>query len=299
MKKAYTVTVGICALNEEKTIKRVIEQVLLQRESGWRLKEIRVYSDGSTDATVKQAQSVGDSRVTVLASSVRTGKTSRLQQLFDEAEGDLIVMFDADISIRGVEVISTLIEAFHDKQVALVGGNSRPFMPRSFFEKAVYSTFRIFYASRLHVRGGNSIFGATGSIMAGRTSFLRSFRFPAIVNEDAYIYMTCISQGMKFRYIDAAVIEYKLPKHTRDYIKQVIRSEPGSVSLELEKYFGDAVRKEFARPFGFYVKAIITECIRNPLGISYIIFLNIVCRLIAPLALKNYKLEWFTAHSTH
>ena len=294
-----TVTVGICALNEEKTIKKVIEQVLSQQENQWTLKEIRVYSDGSTDGTVTQAQSVKDKRLTVIPSPVRKGKTFRLQQLFDESKGDIVVMFDADISIKGNSVVSTLINAFEDPNVALVGGNSRPFAPRTFFEKAVYSTFRIFYASRLKIRGGNSIFGATGSIMAGRTSFLRSFRFPSIINEDAFVYMTCLSQGLKFRYVDEAVIEYKLPNNARDYVKQVLRSEPGSVSHELEKYFGEDVRQEFARPLGFYVYSVLIELMRNPIGVSYIIILNILCRWFAPHVLKNYKLEWFTAHSTH
>jgi len=299
MKKEYSITVGICALNEEKTIRQVIEQVLTQEQEGWELKELRVYSDGSTDDTVQRARAVNDSRIVVISSNERKGKTFRLQQLFDEAQGEIIVMFDADISLVGKEVITRLVKSFTDRDVALVGGNSRPFKPVSFFEKAVYSTFRVFYESRLKMKNGHSIFGATGSIMAGRKTFLQSFRFPKIINEDAYIYMTCITQGFKFRYIDSAVIEYALPKNAKDYIKQVVRSEPSSVEMELKKYFGDTVQEEFYRPHMFYVTAIVKECVRNPIGVMYVILLNILSRWIAPFMLRNYKLEWFTAHSTH
>lgn len=51
--KKPIVIVAISAYNEEKNILNFLKSVLAQEERGFRLKEIWVHSDGSTDNTVK------------------------------------------------------------------------------------------------------------------------------------------------------------------------------------------------------------------------------------------------------
>ncbi|HUD19856.1 MAG TPA: glycosyltransferase [Patescibacteria group bacterium] len=299
MKTKRNVSVGISAYNEENTIKEVLEGILAQQQEGWKLTEIRLYCDGCTDETAAIARSVKNKRITVIDDKKRKGKTSRLNELFRAFKGDILVMFDGDIELMNHEVITNLIAPFAQKLVMLVGGNSSPFPPKTFVEKAVNTTFEIFYASRKEVRGGNNIFGCTGSIWAVRRSFAKMNPFPKIISEDAYLYLLCIKQGFQFRYVDTAKVYYQLPKTFRDYLKQIIRSNPGAVDSELHAYFGDLATRELTRPSSFYISQVFRQFLKNPLGTGIIVFMNAIVLPLNSFIWKIYRLDWFTAPTTH
>ena len=192
-----------------------------------------------------------------------------------------------------------MVESFTDKRVMLVGGNSTPFHPITFFQKSVYSTFLVFYRSRKFIKGGNNIFGCTGSILGIRKELAKKIDLPNVINEDAYIYLYCISNKYKFSYQDKAVVFYKLPTILRDYLRQAFRSHPEAVTIELKKYFGALVDKEFHRPFKFYFASIFMTFMENPLEVLYISAVNLLCKPFYKTISGRYKLSWFTASSTH
>ena len=293
------VSIGIPAYNEAKNIKKVLSGILAQNQEGWKLKEIFVICDGCTDKTAEKAREVESKELIVLEDGLRKGKTKRLNELFKMVKGEILIMFDGDIGCANKNVITTLLKPFENKKVALVGGNSQPYRPKTFVEKAVYSTFTVFYESRKKLKKGHNVFGATGSILAARTAFVKPIIIPKVVSEDAYLYLYCISKKYLFRYVDEAVIYYKLPSNFKDYFKQVLRSAPVSVTTEMYPHFGTRAYKEFKRPAGFYVQQIFTAFMQNPVGVIVIVALNIVARPLQKLVIKNYKLDWFTAHSTH
>lgn len=293
------ITIGISAHNEAKGIGRVLRGILDQEQNGWVLDSIHVYCDGCTDKTASIARSIRSSNIVVHDDGKQLGKTARLQQMFTSLKTEHLIMFDGDISFASNLVITHLLEPFiKNSRVMLVGGNSTPEAPKTFFQKAVYSTFRVFYRSRIRLGGGHNIFGATGSILAIRKQLSDTVTFPRIVNEDAYLYLDCLSKGFVFRYVDVAMIHYTLPTSVTDYIKQVFRSEPVSLEAELTPYFGDAVKKQTSRPFVFYLKSILQEFFVNPIGVMYMGILNVIARPMAPFVIRNYKLSWFTAQST-
>lgn len=300
MKKSLRVSIGIPAYNEERNIRSVLEQIFQQVEDGWTLEEVLVYCDGCSDNTVQEATKVKNKKLRVVDSADRKGKTFRLQQMFTAFTGDVLIMFDGDIAFSSTEVITRLIQPFFaDPQVMLVGGNSQPFPPQGFMERAISSTFAVFYASRIEINNGHNIFGATGSILAIHTQLAKKIKLPEIVAEDAYLYLKCIVDGFTFRYVDSAVIYYKLPSKLSDYIKQLLRSNPEPVIIELQDIFGSRVKEEFARPFSFYASVVFREWRKNPLGVTLVIVVNLLFRPFHSIIIKNYKLEWFTAKSTH
>jgi cellulose synthase/poly-beta-1,6-N-acetylglucosamine synthase-like glycosyltransferase len=294
------VSIGMAAYREEENIKKVLTDILNQtQDETWELTEVLVYVDGKVDATADKAKEVNSKYIRIYEDNERKSKAYRLNQMFKEFSGDILVMFDADIKIKDTSVVSKLVEPFiEDDKVALVGGNSRPFPPQNFFQKAVYSTFKVFYKSRLEINNGNNIFGCTGSILAISQSMAKAISEKLPINEDAYLYMYCVSKGLKFIYVDNAEIYYKMPTNMSDYIRQVLRSEPEAVSLELDKHFGSLTRKEFHRPLGFYALCIFKEFIANPLGVLMLIGVNLFCKAIIPVISKHYKLAWYSAQST-
>src|SRR3989344_5204255 len=97
-KKAPTITVGIPAYNEERNIRSVLESVLQQRGSLFRLEKIIVVSDGSDDRTESMVREIAAANpiIELVADHGRKGKITRLNQLCRMNQSDFLVFLDAD-----------------------------------------------------------------------------------------------------------------------------------------------------------------------------------------------------------
>ena len=84
-----TVSVIIPAYNEAANIAALLRSILSQEATNFRLIEIIVLSDGSTDRTVSEAQSVQDFRIDVIDDHTRKGKITRFNELLTLAKSDL------------------------------------------------------------------------------------------------------------------------------------------------------------------------------------------------------------------
>lgn len=293
------VSVGISAYNEELNIKQVLTGILLQTQNSWILEEVLVYCDGCSDRTAEIAKSIGDSKVKVVEFSSRQGKAFRVGELCHNFSGDVLVMFDGDIELANNQVIENLVRtSSKDSQVMLVGGNSQPLTPTTFFQRATFSTFKVFERSRKELHGGNNIFGCTGHCILVKKELARSLNFPNVMNEDDYFYFSCLSNGYKFKHASDAVVYYKLPGNLEDYLRQTFRSDPKAVTLNFRDYFGDLVNKEYRRSFNFMLCSVWREFFVNPFGVMYMVIINLFCIPFFPLVSKRYKLNWFTAQST-
>jgi len=299
MKNNITISVGIPAYNEEKNIAIVLKDILSQKQTGWELKEIFVYSDGSIDKTVKEAQAVISPLIKVISDEKRLGKTYRTQQFFDSAIGDILVMFDGDIKIESANTITSLVEAFKvNNKVVLVGGNTVACPPKNFFQRGVYSTFKVFYKSRLSIRKGNNLFACTGACIAIKNSFAKQVKFPEIKNQDTYLYFFCKTKKHEFAFVSQAIVYYKLPNTMSDYLKQIFRSNPEAVKLKLNKYFGNLVNREYKRGMGFYAKNIFKAFLDDPLPVIYISFINLLTKPFFQFMSKSDKMTWNSIKST-
>lgn len=298
--KPLSVSIGISAYNEEQTISSVLDQILNQQTSNWILKEIIVANDGSSDKTVESIKKIQSKKIKILNDGKRLGKTARLQQIFEIFEGEVLCLFDADIKLADKKVIDHLLTTLHNENVELVGGNSRPTYPKTFFERSVFTTFQVFDESRMTHLNGNNIFCCTGSCLALSKKLAKQIKFPKkLINEDAYMYFTCLNNGYTFMYSKKAIVYYYLPQKPLDYMKQVLRSEPHALDFELRDHFPKLVDKELHRNMFSYLKSIFKVFIRQPIEVIFISAINIICIPLIAIVLNNYKLEWFTAHSSH
>ena len=114
------VSVLIAAFNERPVIAQTIRSALANDYPDL---EIIVVDDGSTDGTSEEvlAQFGGEPRVHLIRQA-NTGKAGALNRGLEEAQGEILVCFDADtqISSRGIGLI---VRHFADPQVGAVAGN--------------------------------------------------------------------------------------------------------------------------------------------------------------------------------
>lgn len=299
MKIKPHISIGLAAFNEAKNIHSLLNDLLTQVSDNYVLDQIYVSCDGCTDDTAKIASSVDQNKITVFENQDRKGKTRGLQQILKAFESDVIVFFDADVKLGTENVVHEVVSTFlSDSKTVVVGGNTEPFAPQTFFERAVYSTFVVFQQSRNTFHGGHNIYGCNGGCMAIRKDFAKTLKLPSVTNDDDYIYFSAKAQGLQFRHNPKAIVYYKLPTKLSDFLKQSFRSDPQAVAVNLESTFGKIVAEEYQRPKLIYIKFIWNAFKRYPLETLFIMFVRGVCLPLYPLISRHYKLDWYTAAST-
>lgn len=284
--KQKSVTIGISACNEENNIAKLLAQLLKQKQIHYILKEIIVISDGSADDTVEEAQRVKDKRIKIMAESERKGKYFRLQQIFTLAKSDLIVILDADTLPFSDYTVDHLIRPFlNNKKVGLTAGKAQPKEGRTFVEKCINASYEAYDYMKPKIRKGNSPYSAEGRIYCVSKKFAGSVIFRESINDDNYIYFSCIANGYVFRYIQNAVIWYRSPSTLQEHISQNTRFLSREYSLL--PVFGDLVELEYALPKLFVYKAFLRTFFKKPVYSLGILCINFYCKYNARHTYKN------------
>jgi glycosyltransferase involved in cell wall biosynthesis len=112
------VSIGIPFYNSEKTLSDAIKSIFAQTFRDW---ELILVDDGSSDKSLKIAQSVSDQRVIVISDGQNKKLPARLNQIVDVARGKYIARMDAD-DLCFPERIERQLELFEkDPDLDVVG----------------------------------------------------------------------------------------------------------------------------------------------------------------------------------
>lgn len=294
-----TVTVLVIAYNEEKNIIRLLNSILVQKETNYKLEKVVVISDGSTDKTVSLVQSLNSAKIDLKSYKVRIGKSSRLNQIYLNFTSEILVQADADVVFSHKFVIADLVKPLtKNKEVGLCGGNPEPYPAHTFIENAVNATVQSYLPLRLVLRGGNNIFSADGRLLALKKELARKITIPPdMIANDAFVYFSCLNLGFKYRHVPKAVVNFRSPQTLKDQINQNTRFVAGPIRMM--KYFPKTlVEREYSVPFYLSMKYKINQFILNPFGCITIYLINTYCRLKARLIENRLNSKWDIAVTT-
>ena len=181
MKNKLTLTIGIPAYNEEANIKNMIESVLKQKGNSFVLEKILVVLDGCTDNTFEIVNAVAkkDRRIKIMHDGKRTGKASRLNQIYKMNKSKLIGTFDADIVFeRDFELELMVKEFIRSKMVQVVAGRQLPVKADSLMGRFSNASFLMLQNASMRWKNGNNIHSLQGSSSILRGDFAKLFKYP-------------------------------------------------------------------------------------------------------------------------
>lgn len=127
--------------------------------------------------------------------------------------------------------------------------------------------------------------------------FYKNIKIPANCSqEDAFMYLLCVSQGFKFCYTPKAKVIFKSPATVADHAKQSMRFSQGNRSLY--SYFKpEFIQNEYNLPILIIVKEMFKFLITNPISsLSYILIQAYI--LIFKPANKTNLGAWNVSAST-
>lgn len=247
-----TVAVIIPAHNEAGQIKELVREVLQQTLESAKLTRVVVYSDGSSDSTVSEAQSVKDVRVEVVVGKTQKGRAFRQTQMMQTCTSDILILLDADIVLTDVNTLEHLIKPICSGKAELTASAIRNLPPQTWLEKTLSASMELKHEIFSSWKQGVNIYSCTGPARAMAKTFYRNLSYSHSDGEDMYTYLSCVSKGFRFVPVPSAVVYYRLPTNLADYFKQSKRFIFAPQYLYAQ--FGEhTVRREFAIPVLHYV----------------------------------------------
>lgn len=261
-----TVSVGIPAFNEESNIAYLLGSLLAQNQKTYKLKEIVVVSDGSTDQTNQLVTSVQDARIRLIWNKKRMGLNATENRILDFASSDILVIVNADVLIAGKDYIDKIISPFLGSQrVGLVGGGYLALRMSRGWGRVFGNSLefrRFIYAKLLKP---NNIYLCHGSARAFSKAFYKKLRWPNDVPEDAFSYLSAKSCGFRFVYNSRACVYVHPSTKMSDHARQSTRFIRGIA--QLKKYFPtNVIDREYHIPFGAILRAILVYLWRRPIS---------------------------------
>ena len=251
-KNKPTVTIGIPAYNEEANIGYLLADLLKQKQTGFKLDKILVYSDGSTDNTVSIIQSFRNPLIEVIDNPERLGVAAGLNAICKAVRSDVLVILGADMGVDDNELICKLILPIIRGKADLTSGWLQAIPPKTWFEKIIFHgriyQNQVFY----EYQKGNNLHTCFGAVRALSGRLYQHLRFPTSVGEDMYSYLFCIRNGYNYQSVKSAVVSYKLPDNFADHKQQSVRYFRSKDRMAKE--FGESfVNQEMKIPFFAYL----------------------------------------------
>lgn len=261
-----TVTVVIAAYNEADCIRQKVDNLLASDYPPDAL-DIIVASDGSTDATVANAEGAHSPRVRTIAFAERRGKASVLNQVIPEARGDIVVLADARQRFDS-GALRALVRHFVDPQVGAVGGELVLIDTQANGSEVVHGVSAYWRYEKFIRRNESRIdstVGVSGAIYALRRGLFEPIP-PDTILDDVLIPMRVVARGYRVLLEPTArAYDRTAPTADAEYRRKV-RTLAGNFQL-------------FAR------ERWLLNPMRNRLWLQT--FAHKFCRLLGPFALAT------------
>ncbi len=287
-----TASIGVCAYNEERNIKRSLDSIAAQRLRGFELSEVIVVSSGSTDGTdaVVRAYGAGNPLVRLVPQPRREGKNSAVNLFMSQARGDILVLVNAD-NVLTEGALQKLLEPFNDPQVGMVGGHPVPVNPRDTVTGfAVHMLWEMHHRLSLH-------YPKIGELVAFRNVHIQ---LPTDLQSDEDIVrMEVEKRGYRSAYAPEAIVQNKGPATIRDFVKQRTRVNIGEGYMK-RKFSYDIPTQDPRLLFASYLD-FLREDRPSPLLMAAAMLMEAYCRAYARLYValdKGDKMVWSPVDST-
>ena len=225
-----TVSVGICAFNEESNIAKLLESTINQDLKRIQIIEIIVVSSASTDMTDSIVESFveKDSRISLVKEDERRGKASAVSIFLSKAKGEICVIQSADTISYPDTIENICLPLIENPEVGAVGGQPIPILGKVWFVN-----FAVSLIWSLH-HEMSSKYPKLGEISAHRNII------PGIPvdaqPDDSYIEYVFKKKGYQIAYAPEAKIRNMGPQNISEYLNQ--RSRVRGHQIRLRKQTG-------------------------------------------------------------
>lgn len=220
-----SVALVICALNEQKIIRRKVENSLALRYPGGKL-SIVIVSDGSTDATADIVREYASSGIELIEQKSRRGKIANLNEILPARREDILALSDANV-IYDPDALVHLVSRFEDASAGCVSGK----VILTEASPALGDPTRQYYSLEWFLQGKASeiysMAGADGAMYTLRRHLFRPCPNDTLI-EDFVIPMGVVRQGGRVVFEPHALGWEQGPASPGEEFRRKVRIAAGS-----------------------------------------------------------------------
>lgn len=207
------VSVLVAAWNEAEMIPRHIESF---KELGYPAKQLIICAGGA-DGTFEIARRLADAEVRVLEQRPGEGKQRSLQRCFEAAEGDIIMLADADC-LLSESAFRQLLAPIVLGESDVVTGYREPLQEQrgSLFTRPQWFTEAAAEGARHHVNG---LWGGNCAMRREAIERAGAFLEPAATGTDYVQARTLLNAGYRIDWIPDSRVETRYPQDVTSYLR--------------------------------------------------------------------------------
>jgi glycosyltransferase involved in cell wall biosynthesis len=229
-----SLSIGIISYNEEKNITNLLNSIKAQYLGKFSLKEIIISDDSDDDTPFLIKEFIKNNSqflIRLFHHNERRGASAGWNEIFREAKGDYLVLYDADVILEK-ETTYNLVNGF-GSEIGLCAGNPQPIEIINIYGRATK-----FISTWLqNVRK----VGLTQFMVMGRGLAIRQDLAKVIIISDNiiaidyFLQLKVLELNKKVIYVDNSKIYFKTPKNLEDFLSQVLRANFGHKQLSYFK----------------------------------------------------------------
>lgn len=274
-----TITIGIPAYNEEENIAPLIEALKTQKTTHGQIAEIIVISDGSADRTAERVRSLFNEHIQLIVWERREGLNRAQNKILAEANGDILVILNADVLPANDMFIQEIIDPIiNDARVGLVSADMIAAKPLGAFEKIIANSYAFKNRTYKALRDQDNIYLCHGQARAFSRAFYMQMKWPDEFPEDAYSYIMCLRKGFAFRFVHSAQVLFRCPQNLSDHLRQSCRFIDGKERLT-QSFNSSLIRAYYHIPLWLFLRELGKSLAKHPLLTTAYLFIMVFVRM--------------------
>ncbi len=282
-------SIGIISYNEEKNISNLLNSIKWQQLGKFHLKEIIISDDSQDDTPILIKEFIKNNTQFVIRlfhHHERRGASAGWNEIFKEATGDYLVLYDADVTLEK-QTTYNLVNEF-TSGIGLCAGNPQPIEISNIYGRA--SKFISTWLQNVR-KDGVTQFMVMGRGLAIRQDLAKEIIISEnIIAIDYFLQLKVLEMEKKVIYVDNAKIYFKTPKNLEDFLSQVLRANFGHKQLSYYK----TTKLSFVNSIRITLKSFLSD--------PYGALATLYCYFFIPYYKFHYKhkmsSKWDVAQST-
>ena len=297
-KNKYKISVGIPTYEASSSLVGALHSIYSQ--TAWdQICEVIVVVDGKNKVSEDILRKIANPKLKIFYYSKQEGQSTRINNIIEAANGDLLVLTNDDIILK-VDAVEKMLQSWQKNGAGLLAGHVIPLPAQSYVEEILEIQNKITYKIVEMLGGGNNYLACNGRLIALSLNFAKKLKLPSkLKNNDAYIYVSSKIQNIKFVYVPEAVCYFRNPSHLKEYLKQSIKFQ-NSLS-DNKRFFNHDVSGYYQISKYVLAKSFLMVFIKNPTKALIYLVIKLYARLLSAFrktTVVNQSGVWETDKST-
>ncbi|MBI4130387.1 glycosyltransferase family 2 protein [Candidatus Roizmanbacteria bacterium] len=270
--KAIRITVGIPTYEAGDSLVTALESLYHQTYFD-HIERVMVVVDGNT-IPGRILHKIHNPKLAVVYASQRKGQPSRINDIFNDAHTDLVILTNDDVVLSN-DAIEHIVRNFRKTSADLLSCSVTPLPEKTLLERILKVGYEINRSIYLSWNNADNYLSCNGRLLVLSKRFYKTVTVPEKVwNNDAFLYLFAKVHNFSYAHEENAIASYRMPTRLGEHIKQ---SSKFKQSLEENNnYFRSNIATFYTIPPLLFFRSVFVSLLSKPVLTSFYIMVSLI-----------------------